>query len=116
MMLRPSQVRAATKDATHMIPDAYGLSERYANLACPVAIIGGDSDAVVDQTAHALRLHNAVPGSTLDMFAGAGHMTHYADPSRVVRAIERVSRDVKSVSRRGFRACCSSQARKKRNR
>ena len=91
MMLRPSQVRAATKDAAHMIPDSYGLSERYAKLTCPVAIIGGDADAVVDQTAHALRLHKAVPGSTLDMFAGAGHMIHYADPSRVVRAIERVS-------------------------
>jgi pimeloyl-ACP methyl ester carboxylesterase len=88
LMFRPSQIRAASKDATHMIPDAYAMSDRYASLACPVAILAGDADEVVDQKPQALRLHNEVPGSMLDVFAGTGHMTHHADPARVVRAID----------------------------
>jgi pimeloyl-ACP methyl ester carboxylesterase len=57
-------------------------------LSCPVAIVAGDADAVVDLKAQARRLHAAVPGSMLDVFAGTGHMTHHADPARVVRAID----------------------------
>jgi pimeloyl-ACP methyl ester carboxylesterase len=91
LMLRPSQISAASKDATHMIPDAYAMMERYAALACPVAILSGDADKVVDHASQAKRLHDAVPGSILDVFAGTGHMTHHADPSRVVRAIDFVS-------------------------
>ena len=88
LMLRPSQIRAASKDATHMIPDAAAMSNRYPGLSCPVAILAGDADEVVDQKAQANRLHADVPGSMLDVFAGTGHMTHHADPARVVRAIE----------------------------
>ena len=74
-----------------MIPDAYLMSERYAALSCPVAVLAGDADEVVDQSSQAKRLHDAVPGSMLDVFAGTGHMTHHADPARVVRAIGFVS-------------------------
>ena len=74
-----------------MIPDAYAMSERYAALSCPIAILSGDADEVVDHSSQAKRLHDAVPGSTLDVFAGTGHMTHHADPARVVRAIDLVS-------------------------
>ena len=88
LMSRPSQIRAATKDATHMVPDAWGMAGRYPQLSCPVAIVAGDADAVVDLKAQAQRLHAAVPGSMLDVFAGTGHMTHHADPARVVRAID----------------------------
>jgi hypothetical protein len=30
-------------------------------------------------------------GSKLDIFQGAGHMTHHFDPRRVVRAIDEIS-------------------------
>ena len=67
------------------------MAGRYPGLSCPVAILAGDADAVVDLKAQAQRLHAAVPGSMLDVFAGTGHMTHHADPARVVRAIDFVS-------------------------
>ena len=91
LMLRPSQIRAASKDATHMLPDAFKMADRYPGLSCPVAILAGDADAVVDLNAQAQRLHAAVPGSMLDVFAGTGHMIHHADPARIVRAIDFVS-------------------------
>jgi len=73
-----------------MIPDAYGLADRYSQLSCPVAILAGDAEAVVDLNVQARRLHAEVPGSTLDVLAGIGHMTHHADPARIVRAIDSV--------------------------
>ena len=91
LMFRPTQMSAASKDATHMIPDASRMSERYVALSCQLAILAGDADKVVDQRGQGRRLHQLVPGSYLDVFERTGHMTHYADPARVVRAIQRVS-------------------------
>jgi pimeloyl-ACP methyl ester carboxylesterase len=71
-----------------MITDAKALSERYADLSCPVAILAGDADGVVNYQEQAQRLHEELPASTLDIFAGVGHMIHHADPDRVVRAIK----------------------------
>jgi pimeloyl-ACP methyl ester carboxylesterase len=86
LMTRPSQIRASSKDAAHMIPDAFALSDRYGELGCSIAILSGDDDKVVDFREQSLRLHAAVPGSVLDIFPGAGHMIHHFDPERVVRA------------------------------
>jgi pimeloyl-ACP methyl ester carboxylesterase len=86
LMVRPSQIRASSKDATHMIPDALAMSHRYGNLDCSIAVLSGDADKVVDYKEHALRFHATVPGSVLDIFPGAGHMIHHVDPERVVRA------------------------------
>ena len=71
-----------------MVTDAKALSERFAELSCPVAILAGDADGVVNYQEQALRLHEELSASTLDIFAGAGHMIHHADPDRVVRAIK----------------------------
>ena len=86
LMVRPSQIRASAKDAAHMIPDALAMSDRYGELDCPIAVLSGDADEVVDYREQALRLHGAVPGSVLDVFTGAGHMIHHVDPARVMRA------------------------------
>ena len=88
LSLRPSQIRAASEDASNMITDAKSLSERYTELLCPVAILAGDADGVVKYQEQALRLHHELSDSTLDIFAGVGHMIHHADPDRVVRAIK----------------------------
>ena len=79
-----------------MIPDAYAMSSRYHELSCPVAILTGDADKVVDFKSHATRLHDAVPSSMLDVFPETGHMVHYADTARVVRAIDWVIASDKS--------------------
>ena len=82
-----------------MIPDAFAMAHRYQELSCPVAILAGDADKVVDLEAQAQRLHAAVPGSMLDVFAGTGHMIHHADPTRIVRAIDLISERGPSVEK-----------------
>jgi pimeloyl-ACP methyl ester carboxylesterase len=91
LMPRPSQLNAASTDAMHMIPDAIAMSQRYSELRCAVATLAGDADKIVSMEAQASRLHATIPGSTLDVFAGDGHMIHHADPLRVLQAINSVA-------------------------
>jgi pimeloyl-ACP methyl ester carboxylesterase len=97
LMVRPSQIRASSKDATHMIPDAYLMSDRYSELSCPVAVLTGDADEVVDYQEQSLQLHAAVPGSRLDVIPNAGHMIHHVDPARVMRAVAGLEAALSSV-------------------
>jgi pimeloyl-ACP methyl ester carboxylesterase len=90
LMFRPSQIRAASQDAVSMVPSAAAFSKRYAELTCPVAIVSGDSDKVVDPATQAQHLHRAITGSALEMVSGAGHMVHHKDPSAIARGISAV--------------------------
>ncbi|PWS38550.1 alpha/beta hydrolase [Falsiroseomonas bella] len=91
MMLRPSQLRAAAEDAATMIPDARAASARYAELSrIPVAILAGQEDGIVEPERHARRLHEDIPGSTLRIISGIGHMMHHAAPELVAEAVEEV--------------------------
>lgn len=78
MLLRPAQIRAEAEDAALMIPAAATLSDHYAALTIPVSIFAGAGDQVVDPQSHSVRLHGAVPHSSLFVAPGAGHMVHYA--------------------------------------
>jgi pimeloyl-ACP methyl ester carboxylesterase len=89
MLVRPGQLRANAEDAAFMIPQAKASSARHAELRMPVAILAGADDKVVDPSAHSERLHGELPGSTLAVVHGAGHMVHHAVPDEVVAAIER---------------------------
>jgi pimeloyl-ACP methyl ester carboxylesterase len=92
MLLRPGQLEASAGDVAALIPAARAMSGRYGELQCPLAILAGDGDRILDPQRQAARLHEAVPGSTLHLLAGAGHMAHHARPEAVIAAIERVMR------------------------
>jgi len=92
MALRPSQIRATAEDGTLMVPGATGLSAHYGELSMPVAIVAGDGDIVVRKR-QAERLHGAVPGSSLEIVEGSGHMVHHVATDRVVEAVAAVVRD-----------------------
>ncbi|MBL6082209.1 alpha/beta hydrolase [Belnapia sp. T18] len=89
MALRPSQIRATSVDGALMIPGALGLRRHYEDLSMPVFIMAGDGDKVVYPKG-ARRLHSHVPGSTLRIIEGAGHMVHHFAPQEVVEAIRHV--------------------------
>lgn len=91
LALRPSQVKAFSEDTSHMITAAKKLSDRYRALRCPIVIMAGDADGIVDVNRQARQLHEAVPGSRIDILPGAGHMIHHLDPGRMVRAIDLIA-------------------------
>jgi pimeloyl-ACP methyl ester carboxylesterase len=47
----------------------------------PTLIVWGERDSIIPVT-HGEATHAAMPGSRLEVFAGAGHMPHDADPER----------------------------------
>jgi pimeloyl-ACP methyl ester carboxylesterase len=89
MALRPSQIRAEAAEAALMIPAAAMLSKRFGELDLPVTIVAGSGDKMVDPEDQAERLHEALPGSTLLLVEGSGHMVHYTATEEVAAAIEK---------------------------
>ena len=47
----------------------------------PTLIVWGERDSIIPPR-HGLAAHEAMPGSRFEVFAGAGHMPHDADPRR----------------------------------
>ena len=74
-----------------MISAATRLQFQYAMLTCPVRLIHGDSDRLIE-TAQSISLHGAIRHSNLQIIERAGHMVHYADLSVVAASVEDVHR------------------------
>jgi len=50
--------------------------------------VWGDRDPIIP-VEHGRAAHEAMPGSRLEVFAGAGHFPHREDPARFVALLER---------------------------
>ena len=83
MALRPSQIRASAAETALMIPDAFVLRKRYADLKIPVVIIAGEEDRLIDIDKQSARLHRDVTHSTLHRVPGAGHISRNNFPSHI---------------------------------
>ena len=97
MALRPSQIRATSQDGALMIPGALALRGHYKDLTLPVVIIAGEGDRVVFPR-RSEQLADSIPGSVLELVAGAGHMVHHIVPEQVARAVERMAGPLSSGS------------------
>ena len=73
-----------------MVPAASRLSQRYAELTLPIAVIAGDGDKVAFPDRHARRLHAEISHSELAIQPGVGHMAHYADQNAIMAAVNRL--------------------------
>ncbi|QOY96672.1 alpha/beta hydrolase [Massilia sp. UMI-21] len=91
MALRPKQLRASAAETALMIPSALSLSKRYAELKVPAIVVAGTRDRIVDAGHNSERLHERLPDSQLQLEPGVGHMTHYADPGKVLAAIDEIA-------------------------
>jgi pimeloyl-ACP methyl ester carboxylesterase len=87
LALRPSQIRASSEELALLNPAAEGLSRHYGEIAVPTFIVAGEADAIVESSFHAVRLHAQIPGSTLHLLPGAGHMLHHTDTGALARII-----------------------------
>lgn len=94
MAIRPSQLRARAAESALMIPDAVAMQGRYGELSMPVAIVAGTGDKMVDLDTQAIRLHRALPASSLHVVEGCGHMVHHTAPREVMAAVDTVAQAV----------------------
>jgi pimeloyl-ACP methyl ester carboxylesterase len=93
MALRPSQIRASAAESALMIPDAFQLRNKYADLNMPVVIIAGEKDQLVDIDTQSARLHSDVSQSRFHRVPGTGHMIHQTATDQVMSAISEVATD-----------------------
>lgn len=92
LAVRPSQLQASAEEAAFMIPAAAELSPRYGELRCPLSLMAGDGDRIVDVGRQSGRLHEEIAGSELTVLRGVGHMIHYAAADRIAAGIEDLAR------------------------
>jgi pimeloyl-ACP methyl ester carboxylesterase len=88
---RPRKVKWYSIDDALLNASLPGLSERYQEIATPVAIITGDSDLIVPAKENAHRLHESLPSSRLHVLPQTGHQIPFTHPEAVVEAIQRVN-------------------------
>ena len=90
LVLRPLPIRASAEESAFLVPAAARLQFRYASIRAPAAVVHGENDRVIEFE-QAERLQNTLPGAVLRPLFGVGHMTHYADPQRIVDAIDLIA-------------------------
>jgi len=78
LSLRPKQLRAAAEESAFLIPLAAELQFQYRAIRCPVTIVHGKDDRLIEAD-QSRRLHEALPRSHLHLVEDAGHMVTYAD-------------------------------------
>jgi pimeloyl-ACP methyl ester carboxylesterase len=86
LSLRPKQLRAAAEESALLIPVAAQLQLRYQGIRCPVRIVHGKGDRLIE-AAQSRRLHEALPRSLLHLVENAGHMVTYADTPGIADAV-----------------------------
>jgi pimeloyl-ACP methyl ester carboxylesterase len=92
LTLRPKQLRAAAEESAYLVPSTARFQWRYPLLDCPVRLIHGEDDKLVEEE-QAKRLDNTLPRSRLQTVYQAGHMVHYADPKGIMQAVDEMERE-----------------------
>jgi pimeloyl-ACP methyl ester carboxylesterase len=86
LSLRPKQLRAAAEESAFLIPIAAELQHQYQDISCPVRIVHGKEDRLIEAD-QSRRLHEALPHSLLHLVEDAGHMVTYADTPEIADAV-----------------------------
>ncbi|MCU0950372.1 MAG: alpha/beta hydrolase [Burkholderiaceae bacterium] len=114
LALQPHQLRAAAAESAGMIPAAWRLHGRYAELSMPVTILAGSDDRQVQTALHAERLHRELPGSSLQVVPGQGHMLQHLAPEVVEHALREAAgllpQPVAAGAAKGFSAAVEGTA------
>jgi pimeloyl-ACP methyl ester carboxylesterase len=96
MATRPSQLKSTADDTVSMPAAARALSAHYGEITVPVQIIAGAEDDIVTTSDQSVRLHKALPASSIEVLEGVGHMTHHARPDLVVLAVDRLTEQLQN--------------------
>lgn len=91
LTLRPSSMRANTRQVNTSRPHVVQLSQRYPELTLPIEILHGEEDRTVPIHIHAEEIAKIVPQVNTTRLPGVGHMPHHADPLAAISAIDRAA-------------------------
>ena len=81
-----------------MVPEAAKIMGRHGELNMPVLIMAGADDKIVSFKNQSEKLSQAIAGSRLRAFEGAGHMIHHIAPDEVAALIAGAAPEVKAAA------------------
>jgi pimeloyl-ACP methyl ester carboxylesterase len=86
LTLRPKQLRAAAEESAFLIPAVAQLQRDYPKLRCPVRIVHGANDELIEPE-QSERLHQVLGHSVLQLVNNAGHMVTYTSDARIADTV-----------------------------
>ena len=91
LTLRRDSLRANALQRANLKEEIRAMVPEYGNISVPTEILHGDADMTVGLHIHSVPLSEQIPGSTLTVLPGIGHMPQHASKPQVIAAINRVS-------------------------
>jgi pimeloyl-ACP methyl ester carboxylesterase len=88
LAFRPGAYAVNGQDFAVMFEAVTRQSIRYGDIRVPTVVVAGDMDEIVWTDLHSRSFARDVPGAELVILPGVGHMPQYAQPERVILAIE----------------------------
>ncbi len=88
LVLRPPNFAANAEDVAGLYNFVARQANRYNQIKIPVAIVSGEADRIVLTHIHSKLSAQAIPGATLNILPGVGHVPHWTHPQAVVSAID----------------------------
>ena len=89
LTLRPKQLKAAAEESALLIPIAAQFQPQYAAINCPVHILHGSDDQVIE-VEQSRRLYKTIGQSVLHIVDKGGHMITHSDPQEVIQVVTRL--------------------------
>lgn len=89
LALRAASFRANARQVNVLRHAVEAMAPLYPSLLMPVEIVHGDADPIVLLDVHSRPLAALIPGASLTVLRGVGHMPHHTDPEAVIAAIDR---------------------------
>ena len=99
LTLRRDTLRANALQRANLLAEITALMPRYGEITVPTEILHGDADTIVPAWNHAERLVTRIPGATLTLLPGIGHMPQHVAAPEVAAAIDR------AAARAGLHEC-----------
>ena len=91
LTLRRASLRANALQRAGLLDEIIALTPHYSNITLPVEVLHGTADTLVWSSIHSEPLARAIPGATLTLLPGIGHMPHHAVPDEITEAIDRAA-------------------------
>lgn len=96
LAVRSSQLDAVREDTNAIGDAAARLSALYSQIHCPVSIVAGSADNMVDFE-QSKRLAHEIAWADLEIVVGKGHMLPHVVPEVVMAALSRLENDIEQI-------------------
>ncbi|MDX2156289.1 MAG: alpha/beta hydrolase [Hyphomicrobiaceae bacterium] len=87
---RPSQLQAVSEENAMLVSAAGRLCGDYHRIGCPVLLLAGGEDRLVDTDRHSARAVSDMPHAALEVIEDVGHMLPHLERQAVMEALARV--------------------------